>query len=305
MNTNLRGTLRAALRVSLQHWRGLTAVSALPFFVASIVSTIQLWQMRDIYVAGLVANLTPTPATQANVQDLVEGHGFLFLGFFIFTALIMAWHFTRIVHFWKSGKAETFRIMPGELHETAAIVVYALFVGLALFATYFLAVVIVVLAAQALSILGVSVGAIELIDGLVSLAALLALVAVAMRFLIGFPGIAQGGTPRPMRDLWPLAKGATFGLTWRAIVLLLGFVIVSIVLLVTFMLPFLAGSGSEIVNPKTYEIGPEAAQAIAAVLAPAQVVGQLIRAVFLVFFTTFLTLAFSRLTHKPTGLNDK
>jgi hypothetical protein len=195
--------------------------------------------------------------------------------------------------------------MPGELHETAAIVVYALFVGVALLAIYFLAFAIIVVTAKGLSTMGFSANAIEFVLGIVSFAAMLVLAAVAMRFLIGFPGIAQGGTPRPMRDLWPLAKGATFGLTWRAIALFAVFVVVSIILLVAFMLPFLAGSGSEIVNPTTYEIGPDAAQAIAAILAPAQIIGQVIRAVFLVFFATFLTLAFSRLTHKPTGLIDK
>ena len=305
MNGNLRGLLRASLRMCRQHWRGLAAASILPFLLASIIGTIQLWQMRDIYAAGLAANLNPTAEGDANLQNLVEGHFLLFVGFFIFNALITAWHFTRIVHFWKTGAARPFSLMPGELHETAAVVVYGLFVSLVIAAAYFVAVLAVTLAAQLLAMVALPANLLETFVSLASLAMLVLLLGIAMRFFAGFPGIAQGGTPRPMRDLWPLAKGSTFGLTWRAIAVFMGFVVVSLVLLLIIMIPLLAVSGSEIVNPATREIGPDASRTIAAVLAPAQVAGQWVRACFLVLFSTFLTLVFARLSGQDTEAKTK
>jgi len=305
MNKNLRGLLRASLRLCRQNWRGLAATSVLPFLLASIIGTIQLWQMRDIYAAGLAANLNPTVEADANLQNLVEGHILLFLGFFIFNALITAWHFTRIVHFWKSGAAKPFSLMPGELHETAAVVVYGLFVGLVVVAAYFVAVLAITLAAQLLAMVALPASLLETSMGLASLAMLGVLLGIAMRFFAGFPGIAQGATPRPLRDLWPIAKGVGFGLTWRAIAVFAAFVAVSLVLLVIIMIPLLAGSESEIVSPTTHEISPDAGRAIAAVLAPAQVAGQWVRACFLVLFSTFLTLVFARLSGQDAGTQNK
>ena len=305
MNKNLRGLLRASLHMCRQHWRGLAAASVLPFLLASIIGTIQLWQMRDIYAAGLAANLNPTAEGDANLQNLVEGHFLLFVGFFIFNALITAWHFTRIVHFWKTGAAKPFSLTPGELHETAAVVVYGLFVVVVVMAAYFVAVLAITLAAQLLTMAALPANLLETSVGLASLAMLVLLLGIAMRFIAGFPGIAQGGTPRPMRDLWPLAKGSTFGLTWRAMAVFVAFVAASLALLVIIMIPLLAGSGSEIVDPTTHQIGPDASRTIAAVLAPAQVAGQWVRACFLVLFSTFLTLVFARLSGQDAGAQSK
>ncbi len=305
MNKNLRGLLRASLRMCRQNWRGLAVASVLPFLLASIIGTIQLWQMRDIYAAGLAANLNPTVEADANLQNLVAGHILLFLGFFIFNALITAWHFTRIVHFWKTGAAKPFSLMPGELHETAAVVAYGLFVVLVIMAAYFVAVLAITLAAQLLAMVALPANLLETFVSLASLAMMVLLLGIAMRFFAGFPGIAQGGTPRPMRDLWPLAKGSTFGLTWRAIAVFVAFVVVSLVLLVIIMIPLLAGSGSEIVDPTTHEIAPDASRTIAAVLGPAQVTGQWVRACFLVLFSTFLTLVFARLSGQDTEAKTK
>lgn len=303
MKKSLRGTLRQSLKLCTSHWRGLAAASVLPFILASVVGTIQLWQMREIYAAALAANLAATPDAEAQFEAVVQGRGFLFLAFFIFNALILAWNFTRIVQFWKTGKAQAFGIQHGELHETAAIVVYGIFVGLALFAAYVMAEIVILLAAQALSILNAPAAAFELGSGFAAAVVLLLILGIAMRFLAGFPGIAQGGTPRPMRDLWPLARGLGFSLTWRAIAVLLAFVLVSVVLLVVFMLPMLAGTGSDIINPETHEIGPNAGRSLAAVLAPALVFGQWIKAAFLAYFATFLTVVFARLSGQDETLN--
>jgi hypothetical protein len=303
MEKVLPGSSRAAFDFISTHWHGLLRVSFLPMFVILIASWFQLRGLGSMLeFMALEAKLGDQMDSVMMVQFFEKMSPTYVIG--LLSILAFVWNFVRIVRFWKTGEGQLFGLTQGELGATFLTAVYGFGMLLLTMAVYVGGIIgLVLLGGLGAMLLSGTIlaaaGAVVL--EILGLAGFLALLLFIYRFLVGLPGIALGETPGFFSDIWPLAKGESWGLPLRlmfwTIVAAIPIVIVSLI----FTVPLMTEIQTQLQSQEKPEMSPEMISQMMKTMVPMQFINLVLQAPVIWFCTILMTEAHFRFRKKLSG----
>ena len=297
MTKVLLGSSRAAFDFVLQQWRGLLSISIVPVAITLALALLQLKNM------GVMFEFIALEAKLGDKMDLAQMGPFMAsmsklyaMGFL--SLLVMVWLFVRVVRFWKTGQGNAFGVTQGELGSTFLTIIY----GIGMMLLTMLAYIGGVLALVLVGVLGAALLGESAVGGvllaLVGIAALLGLILFLYRFLVGLPGVAMGETPGFFSDIWPLAKGESWGVPLRMILWTAVAAIPILILMFAFSVPLMNDIQAQLLAQEKPEMSPEMISQMIKIMAPLQIINVIIQVPMTWFFTALLSEAHFRFRAK-------
>ena len=300
MTKVLPGSSRAAFDFVLKHWQGLLNISIVPLAIIMVIAWVQLKNMGTMFEFIAMQEKLGDKMDWAAMQPFMANLS-KFYAFGLLSMVAMLWLFVRVVRFWKTGLGSTFGVTQGEIGSTFLTLIYGIGMMLLTMLVYIggvLALLIVGGIGGAIfgdSALGVT-GGIALV--VLAIAALLGLLLFMYRFLVGLPGVAMGEVPGFFSDIWPLAKGESWGVPLRMILWSLVATIPLGILAVAFTFPLLTDIQAQLVAQDKPEMTPEMISHLMQIMAPFQIVNLIVQMPLIWFFTALLSEAHYRFRAK-------
>ncbi len=300
MTKVLPGSSRAAFDFVLKQWRGLINISLMPMAIILIVSWYQLQGLGTIFEFIAMQAKMGDKMEMAQIAPLMENlMKFYAVGFLALIAMV--WLFVRVVRFWKTDQGSAFAVTQGEIGSTFLTILYGL--GMLLLTTLLYVAGIVAFAIIAgiggANLGGSNLGALgAIILGLVAVAMVLGLVLFLYRFLVGLPGVAMGETPGFFSDIWPLAKGESWGVPSRLLLWSLVAMIPFGILALTFSVPLMSEVQAQLMAQDKPQVTPDMLARIVQTMAPLQIINLLIQMPLIWFFSALLSEAHYRFRAK-------
>jgi hypothetical protein len=300
MTKVLSGSSRAAFDFVLTHWRGLLNISVVPVAFILAIAWVQLKNMSTML------EFLALQAKLGDKFDLAQMGPFManlskFYAIGLLSMLAMVWLFVRVVRFWKTGEGTAFAVTNGEIGATFLTILYSIGIMLLTMLVYIGGgIVIALLAGLGAAIFGDSalgvVGGVALV--ILAIAALLGLFLFMYRFLVGLPGVAMGEVPGFFSDIWPLAKGESWGVPLRIILWSLVAAIPILVLSMTFTFPVMTDIQTQLVALDKPEMTPDMISNLMKTMVPLQIVNLVIQMPVIWFFSVLLSEAHYRFRAK-------
>jgi hypothetical protein len=300
MTKVLSGSSRAAFDFVLTHWRGLLNISVVPVAFILAIAWVQLKNMSTML------EFLALQAKLGDKFDLAQMGPFManlskFYAIGLLSMLAMVWLFVRVVRFWKTGEGTAFAVTNGEIGATFLTILYSIGIMLLTMLVYIGGgIVIALLAGLGAAIFGNSalgvVGGVALV--ILAIAALLGLFLFMYRFLVGLPGVAMGEVPGFFSDIWPLAKGESWGVPLRIILWSLVAAIPILVLSMTFTFPVMTDIQTQLVALDKPEMTPDMISNLMKTMVPLQIVNLVIQMPIIWFFSVLLSEAHYRFRAK-------
>ncbi len=302
----LPGASREALGFIAAHWKSLLKMSIIPFLAYLIVSIIQIKSASAMYRAMGGAAGSPE-----FIGAYTRSMGVSLLGSLVAFSLL-GLLFAQIIRFHKTGVADWLMTDKAGVVAGLMTLVYGIGIAMLTMLAYIACVfgfgilaVIVGLIFGAIFGGSAVVGALAGVLGVIGIFALLAsLYWFMFRFMVGLPGVALGSSPDFFKDMWPLAKGESWGLPLRMIVATLVAYVPMFVVLVIFAWPAIAEMVNKMPQPGSADnpavLFPIMADLMDRML-PASVAMMLVYIPFMWFMTLLLGIAFQRFRGRSTG----
>ncbi len=300
MTKVLPGSSRAAFDFVLKHWQGLLNISIVPLAIMMVVAWVQLKNMGTMFEFIAMQEKLGDKMDWAAMQPFMANLS-KFYAFGLLSMVVMLWLFVRVVRFWKTGHGSTFGVTQGEIGSTFLTLIYSIGMMLLTMLVYIggvLALLIVGGIGGAMfgnSALGV-MGGIAL--AVLAIAALLGLFLFMYRFLVGLPGVAMGEVPGFFSDIWPLAKGESWGVPLRMLLWSLVAAIPLGILAVAFTFPLMTDIQAQLVAQDKPEMTPEMISRLMQIMGPFQIINLIVQMPLIWFFTALLSEAHYRFRAK-------
>jgi hypothetical protein len=300
MDKVLPGSSRAAFDFIGQHWQGLVRVSVIPMALIFIVSWIQLQNMSGVFeFMAMQAKLGNKMDSAAMAPFFAKMSKVYALGLIPIFSFI--WIFVRIVRFWKTGEGEVFGFTKGEFGATFLTIVY----GLGMILLTGLVYIGALLAFALVGGVGAAIfggtslavaGSFVLI--VVGIVCLLGIFVFMYRFIVGLPGIALGEVPGFFSDIWPLAKGESFGLPLRLLLWTLVAAIPITIIAFMFQFPLMTEIQDQLMTQEKPEMTPALISQLMRTMIPMQIVNMILQLPLIWFSSILLTEAHFRFRKK-------
>ena len=300
MTKVLPGSSRAAFDFVLGHWRGLLNISIVPVAIIMVISWVQLKGM------GVMLEFIAVQAKLGEKMDFAQMGPFMadmskFYAIGLLSLVTMVWLFVRVVRFWKTGHGTAFGVTQGEIGSTFLTILYGIGIMLLAMLAYIGGVIaLVIVGAIGSAILGNSalgvLGGIAL--GLLGLAALVGLLLFMYRFLVGLPGVAMGEVPGFFSDIWPLAKGESWGVPLRMILWSVVAAIPIFIVALAFSFPLMNDIQAQLMAQEKPEMTPDMIALMMKTMVPTQIVNLILQVPVIWFFTALLSEAHFRFRAK-------
>ncbi len=300
MTKVLPGISRAAFDFVLKHWRGLLNISIMPMAIIFVISWYQLKGMGTmIEFMSLQAKLGDKMDFEQMAPLMASMSKFYAIG--LLSLVVMVWLFVRVVRFWKTGVGSSFSITQGEISSTFLTIVYGIGMFLLSAIVYIGGVIALALVGGiGGTILGNSAvdsfGAVLIVA--LGIALLIALLLFIYRFLVGLPGVAMGEIPGFFSDIWPLAKGESWGIPLRMILWSVVVAIPIFILASTFTFPLMTDIQAQLAAQEKPQMTPEMISRLMQTMAPMQIINLIIQMPMIWFFTVLLSEAHYRFRAK-------
>ncbi len=300
MTKVLPGSSRAAFDFVLKHWQGLLNISIVPLAIMMVVAWVQLKNMGTMFEFIAMQEKLGDKMDWAAMQPFMANLS-KFYAYGLLSMVVMLWLFVRVVRFWKTGHGSTFGVTQGEIGSTFLTLIYSIGMMLLTMLVYIggvLALLIVGGIGGAMfgnSALGV-MGGIAL--AVLAIAALLGLFLFMYRFLVGLPGVAMGEVPGFFSDIWPLAKGESWGVPLRMLLWSLVAAIPLGILAVAFTFPLMTDIQAQLVAQDKPEMTPEMISRLMQIMGPFQIINLIVQMPLIWFFTALLSEAHYRFRAK-------
>ncbi len=300
MTKVLPGSSRAAFDFVLKHWQGLLNISIVPLAIMMVIAWVQLKNMGTMFEFIAMQEKLGDKMDWAAMQPFMANLS-KFYAFGLLSMVVMLWLFVRVVRFWKTGHGSTFGVTQGEIGSTFLTLIYSIGMMLLTMLVYIggvLALLIVGGIGGAMfgnSALGV-MGGIAL--AVLAIAALLGLFLFMYRFLVGLPGVAMGEVPGFFSDIWPLAKGESWGVPLRMLLWSLVAAIPLGILAVAFTFPLMTDIQAQLVAQDKPEMTPEMISRLMQIMGPFQIINLIVQMPLIWFFTALLSEAHYRFRAK-------
>ena len=300
MTKVLPGSSRAAFDFVLKQWRGLLNISIVPMAIIAVISWYQLQGM------GAMFEFIALQAKLGDKMDFAQMGPFManlskFYAIGLLSLIAMVWLFVRVVRFWKTGHGSAFGVSQGEIGSTFLTILYAIGMMLLAMLAYVAGVVaLVIVGGIGAAILGNSalgvLGGIAL--ALLAIAAIIGLMLFMYRFLVGLPGVAMGEVPGFFSDIWPLAKGESWGVPLRMILWSIVAAIPLFILALAFSFPLMNDIQAQLLAQEKPEMTPEMISLMMKTMAPLQFINLIVQIPVIWFFTALLSEAHYRFRAK-------
>lgn len=300
MTKVLPGSSRAAFDFVLKHWQGLLNISIVPLAIMMVIAWVQLKNMGTMFEFIAMQEKLGDKMDWAAMQPFMANLS-KFYAYGLLSMVVMLWLFVRVVRFWKTGHGSTFGVTQGEIGSTFLTLIYSIGMMLLTMLVYIggvLALLIVGGIGGAMfgnSALGV-MGGIAL--AVLAIAALLGLFLFMYRFLVGLPGVAMGEVPGFFSDIWPLAKGESWGVPLRMLLWSLVAAIPLGILAVAFTFPLMTDIQAQLVAQDKPEMTPEMISRLMQIMGPFQIINLIVQMPLIWFFTALLSEAHYRFRAK-------
>jgi hypothetical protein len=300
MSKVLPGSSRAALSFITQNARALLTVSIVPVVLQAIIGYFQIRAIASFYraMAGMFAD--------GQVDGRFFGNYFQFMGVIslgsILSLLAMTWLFVMVIRCQAGGEAKVLQLDGATVKATFLTMVYAIgmfFLVMAAYIVGLIAMMIVIAILAAVAASSEAAGAVMAVLVALSVTALLLFLAwLLCRFLVGLPGVALGHSPDFFKDIWPLARGESWGVPLRMLVS-------TLIFYVPLVIVYLVVGGSTFVNfiqAAAGDLQPEQMFPLLAdlleALIPAQIAGMVVMVPFTWFMSILLGEAFHRFRNR-------
>lgn len=303
MTKVLPGSSRAAFDFVLKQWQGLLNISLLPM---ALIMVIAWFQLQGI---GTMLEFMALQAKLGDKMDFehmgpVMANMSKFYAIGMLSLVVMVWLFVRVVRFWKTGQGSAFGVTQGEISSTFLTIVYSIGMFLLSIAVYIGTVVaLAIFGGIGGTILGDSgvgsVGGVLIV--ILGIAALIGLLLFMYRFLVGLPGVAMGEVPSFFSDIWPLAKGESWGVPLRMILWSLVAAIPIFILTSAFTFPLMNDIQAQLAAQERPTMTPEMISQLMRTMAPMQILNLLFQMPMIWFFTILLSEAHYRFRAKLSG----
>lgn len=300
MTKVLPGSSRAAFDFVLKQWRGLLNISLVPLAIIMAVAWFQLQSM------GVMIEFIALQAKLGDKMDVTQMGPFManlskFYAIGLLSLVVMVWLFVRVVRFWKTGQGTVFSLTKGELGSTFLTILYGIGMFLLSTAVYIAAVIALAVVGEiGGTIIGNSAlgagGAVLIV--VLGIAALIGLLLFMYRFLVGLPGVAMGEVPGFFSDIWPLAKGESWGVPLRMFLWSLVAAIPIFILASTFTFPLMTDIQTQLAAQEKPEMTPEMITLMMQTMVPLQIINLLVQIPMIWFFTALLSEAHYRFRAK-------
>jgi hypothetical protein len=307
MDKVLPGSSRAALTFVTEHWQGLVKVSIVPMLIITAIAWYQIQGMGVMFEFIAVQTQQGDKMDAATMSKFFESMS-KFYGIGMISILAFVWLFVRIVRFWKSGAGSSFGLSEGELGATFMTIVYGVGMMFLTMGVYIAGAIAFVLVGAIIGGIGAALGAgapLAVIGSILLIAALFAgmfgLIIFMYRFLVGLPGVALGEVPGFFSDIWPLAKGESFGLPSRIFLWTIVGIIPIMILAFMFSFPLMADIQEQLKGQTPPQVTPEMMNQVFKTMAPLQVVNMILQMPLIWFATVLLTEAHFRFRKKLSG----
>ncbi len=300
MTKVLPGSSRAAFDFVLTHWQGLLNISVVPM---AIILVITWFQLKGMGAMLEIIALQEKLGDKLNFEQLGPMMANLskFYAIALLSLVVMVWLFVRVVRFWKTGQGSAFGLTQGEIGATFLTILYGIGMMLLSMVAYIAGVIaLVIVGGIGGAILGDSalgvIGRIVLV--FVGIAAVIGLLLFMYRFLVGLPGVAMGEVPGFFSDIWPLAKGESWGVPLRMILWSVVAAIPIFILALAFTFPLMNDIQAQLVAQDKPEMSPEMISRVMQTMAPMQIVNLVVQMPMMWFFTALLSEAHYRFRAK-------
>ncbi|MCA0433736.1 MAG: hypothetical protein LCH46_10765 [Proteobacteria bacterium] len=244
MQKVLPGTSREVLAFIVTHWQGLLRISAVPI----LIYVVAMW-LQFRMVAGLYRQLAVMAQGQVDPafwNSYLQNTGLMMICNML-GILSLGVLFTMIVRYHRWGEVNWLPLTGPVLKATFMTAMYGFGMMIVSILAYFVVALAILIPISI--IVGLSNSAALAI--ILTPPAIIAIVAFLywfmFRFFVGLPGVALGSTPDFFRDIWPLARGESWGVPLRMIVATL---VVYVPLIIIAVVAFMAFAG----NPENADI---------------------------------------------------
>lgn len=294
----LPGSSREALSFIAAHWRELLKMSVLPFGIYAATAAFQLHSMAEVY--RNLGEMLPGSNPGADFMAAYMRNMALSMVVSLLGACLFGMLFVQIVRFHKTGVSGWF------LHDKAGItaglmtIVYGIGISLLTLVAYVAGIFVIMIPMAILGAIfgnGTAGGA---IIAFFAVCAVLALVAglcwFMCRFIVGLPGVAQGSSPDFFKDMWPLARGESWGVPLRMMLATVTADVLILPILAVFVAPawlHMMASLPEQNSDNGAAIFPLMADMMDQMV-PATAVAMIVSVPFVWFTSLLLTIAFQR-----------
>ena len=301
MDKVLPGVSRSAMAFIVEHWLPLLKISALPLTIILAVAFYQLQGMGTMMQFIVMQSQQGDKMDPAAVSQMISALTPIYAAGLL-SVFAFVWMFVRIVRFWKNGVGSLLGLTSGEVGATFMTLVYGLGIMLLTLLVYFAgAFALALIVGLGATILGNSALAIagSILAVFVGILAMFGLIVFMYRFFVGLPGVALGEVPGFFSDIWPLAKGESYGIPlrlvlWSAVAMIPIFIIGSM-----FSYPLFSEIAEQLKTQPT--LSPDMIAHIMKTMAPLQVVNLILQTPLIWLTTILLTDAHFRFRKKLSG----
>jgi hypothetical protein len=303
MDKVLSGSSRASIQFVLAHWQGLLKISLVPLLIIMAIAWYQVLGMGAMFeFIATQAQLGDKMAPERALQFFSSMSTFYAVG--LVSVAVFVWLFVRIVRFWKNGVGEMFGITEGELGSTFMTILYGLGMVLLTMLVYVVGIIaIALIGGFGALIFGNSslavIGTLALV--LVAIGAIVGLLVFMYRFLVGLPGVALGEVPGFFSDIWPLAKGESFGLPLRIILWTIVAAIPILIVTFAYQVPLMSDIEQQLKTQAIPNVTPEMMSQIFRTMAPLQMINLILQIPLIWFVSVLLSEAHFRFRKKLSG----
>jgi hypothetical protein len=301
----LPGASREAVSFVSSHWRDLLKMSLIPVALYMLSVAVQLKSMAGLYrsMGSMVHGDKIDPAFFGTYLRTMSAT----MLFSLLGAIALGWLFVHIIRFQRNGTASWLLLDKAGMKATLMTLLYGLGMVMLTLAAYFCAIIgFVIFALVAAAIMGSGSGSGG--EAIVAVMAVMAFVVIVaflywflFRFLVGLPGVALGHSPDFFRDIWPLARGESFGVPLRMLAATLVVYVPITLLAFGFMFPVIR----EMIDALSDQSAQQSPEQVFSLIAdmmdrllPMTIVITLIFMPFMWFMTLLLGVAFQRFRDK-------
>jgi hypothetical protein len=217
----LPGSSREALSFMFLHWKSLLKMSVLPIAAYIAVFIFQIKTMGRLYRS--FGSLTEGPGVNPNfMSSYIQGMALSMVGSLL-TMCLFGILFAQIIRFQKTGHAQWLMTDKPSISAGLMTLVYGLGICMLTLLAYLAGIIIFMILTLIITFFAsliftssAAAGALAVIFGIIAFFAFVAgLYWFMFRFMAGLPGVALGSSPDFFKDMWPLARGESWGLPLR------------------------------------------------------------------------------------------